>query len=85
MVEGKIFPRADAFGERLWSNPSTTWYEAETRMINHRHRLVQRGIRAERLQPEWCRLNDGQCYGPADAPNFDKDDNEETGTEPSST
>ena len=38
-------------------------------MLQHRHRLVQRGVRADRLQPEWCRQNTGQCYGSDDNPN----------------
>jgi len=61
-IESKIFPRASAFGERLWSNPSTGFYEAETRILEHRRRLVDRGVRADALQPEWCRQNTGQCY-----------------------
>ncbi|TRY67901.1 hypothetical protein TCAL_15791 [Tigriopus californicus] len=71
LVEGNIFPRSNTFAERLWSNPSTNWYEAETRILNHRHSLVQRGIRAAALQPEWFRLNEGQCYGNTDTPNFE--------------
>ena len=47
----QIFPRASAFGERLWSNPSTGFYEAETRILEHRRRLVDRGVRADALQP----------------------------------
>ncbi|TRY67678.1 hypothetical protein TCAL_02945 [Tigriopus californicus] len=69
MIEGKIFPRAAAYAERLWSDPQTKWYQAEPRMLNHRLRLVQRGVRAAQLQPEWCRLNEGQCYGTEDDPN----------------
>ena len=67
-VEGKIFPRASAYGERLWSNPTTKWYAAEHRMLQHRLRLTQRGVRADRLQPEWCRQNGGQCYVAEDNP-----------------
>ncbi len=37
-------------------------YEAETRMLEMRRRLVQRGIKADRLQPEYCRQNSGHCY-----------------------
>jgi len=61
-IESKIFPRASAYGERLWSNPSSGFYEAETRILEHRRRLVDRGVRADALQPEWCRQNTGQCY-----------------------
>ena len=41
-VESKIFPRADALAERLWSNPSQKWYKAEQRMLQQRWRLTQR-------------------------------------------
>ena len=67
-VEAKIFPRAAAFAERLWSNPNNKWYAAEQRMLHHRERLTQRGIRAEKLQPEWCLKNGGQCYWKDDDP-----------------
>ena len=61
-MEGKLFPRAAAFAERLWSNPSDHWSKAEQRMLQHRERLRQRGVKADALQPEWCRLNEDQCY-----------------------
>jgi len=60
----KLWPRASALGERLWTDPGTdkTWKQAEIRMINHRNRLVERGIEADALQPEWCNQNEGLCY-----------------------
>ena len=62
-VEGRLFPRAAALAERLWSDPSEHWSAgAEQRMLQHRERLRQRGVRADALQPEWCRLNENQCY-----------------------
>lgn len=67
-MEAKLFPRASALAERLWSNPSQDWYDAEPRMLAQRARLVQRGVQADRLQPEWCRQNPGMCYSPADNP-----------------
>jgi hypothetical protein len=71
-----LFPRAAAMGERLWSNPSSGFYAAEQRMLEHRRRLVeQRGVNADALQPEWCRQNAGQCYDEAHNPNPDPEDN----------
>ena len=67
-VEGKLFPRTSALGERLWSNPGQDWYDAEPRMLAQRTRLVQRGVKADALQPEWCRQNMGMCYAPSDGP-----------------
>jgi len=63
-VVHKLFPRVSALGERLWSDPEPgkTWKDAETRMIDHRQRLVQRDIDADALQPEWCHQNEALCY-----------------------
>lgn len=61
-VDSKLWPRASALAERLWSNPSTNWYAAESAFIQHRQRLVKRGIQAERIQPQWCHQNEGLCY-----------------------
>lgn len=60
-VESKIWPRAAALAERLWTNPETNWSAAEFRMINQRQRLVERGLDADVLQPEWCHQNEGGC------------------------
>ncbi len=68
-LEAKVFPRASALAERLWSNPEAgSWYKAQQRMLQHRWRLTHRGVAADALQPEWCRINDGQCYAREDNP-----------------
>lgn len=61
-IEGKLWPRSSALAERLWTDPDTTWRAAEHRFNHHRERLVQRGIQADALQPEWCHQNDGYCF-----------------------
>lgn len=61
-MEGKLWPRASALAERLWTDPDSGWYAAEPRMVNHRQRLVQRGILADAVQPEWCHQFDGYCF-----------------------
>lgn len=48
--------------ERLWTDPETDWRAAEDRMYHHRHRMVQRGILADALQPEWCQQHEGYCF-----------------------
>jgi len=58
----KLWPRASALAERLWSDPEENWKQAEVRMINHRERMASRGIFGDALQPEWCHQNDGLCY-----------------------
>lgn len=61
-LDSKVWPRTAALGERLWSNPKESWRLAEHRMVHHRQRLVERGVQAERLQPEWCLQNPDLCY-----------------------
>jgi hexosaminidase len=60
-LDSRFWPRLSALGENLWSKPLGGFREAESRMLIHRLRLVQNGIAAERLQPEWCLLNEDQC------------------------
>ncbi|XP_071535259.1 chitooligosaccharidolytic beta-N-acetylglucosaminidase-like isoform X2 [Panulirus ornatus] len=61
-VDSKLWPRGSALAERLWTNPSTNWEQAETRFVHHRQRMVKRGIMAEKIQPQWCHQNEGLCY-----------------------
>lgn len=61
-VEQRLFPRVAAMAERLWTNPSGTWRDAEYRFVHHRERLVGRGISADTVQPQWCHQNEGYCY-----------------------
>lgn len=61
-IEGKLWPRGAALGERLWSDPPTDWKQAEYRMIHQRERMYSRGIAADALQPEWCHQNEALCY-----------------------
>ncbi|XP_028037958.1 chitooligosaccharidolytic beta-N-acetylglucosaminidase [Bombyx mandarina] len=62
-LDGRLWPRAAAFAERMWAEPSTAWQDAEHRMLHVRERLVRMGIQAESLEPEWCYQNQGLCYG----------------------
>ena len=60
-VESRVWPRAAAAAERLWSNLKTNADQAERRFYRHRERLVSRGINAEALTPRWCYQNEGEC------------------------
>jgi hexosaminidase len=61
-LDSRLWPRASAMAERLWSDPVTSWKSAESRMLINRQRLVQIGeVAADRLQPEWCLQNEGDC------------------------
>ena len=63
-MEARLWPRGAALAERLWNDPRTTGVsEATVRMVTNRHRLVQRGIKADNLQPEWCYQHEHKCTG----------------------
>ncbi|XP_053679103.1 chitooligosaccharidolytic beta-N-acetylglucosaminidase [Anopheles nili] len=61
-LESRIWPRAAAAAERLWSNPDTRAVEAESRFFRHRNRLITRGIQPEAIAPKWCEQNESQCH-----------------------
>lgn len=61
VMDSRLWPRASALAERLWTDPISTWRDAESRMLNHHRRLIENGISAERLQPEWCSQHNGNC------------------------
>ncbi|XP_008200272.1 beta-N-acetylglucosaminidase NAG2 isoform X2 [Tribolium castaneum] len=61
-VESRVWPRAAAAAERLWTNPSDYVKQTERRFYRHRERLVARGIHAEALVPRWCYQNEGECW-----------------------
>ncbi|CAG9858515.1 unnamed protein product [Phyllotreta striolata] len=60
-IDGRLWPRAAALAEVLWSNPSTGWAAAEDRFLIHRERLVLMGIEADAVEPEWCSQNEDNC------------------------
>ncbi|KAF5297041.1 hypothetical protein FQA39_LY12255 [Lamprigera yunnana] len=60
-LDDRIWPRAAAAAERLWSNPESGTAAAEARLYRHRERLVSRGIKAEVLAPLYCYQNEGEC------------------------
>ncbi|XP_076265275.1 beta-hexosaminidase 2 [Rhynchophorus ferrugineus] len=62
-VESRVWPRAAAAAERLWSNPSTTSVSAEKRFFVHNRRLADRGIRTSVVTPEYCVQNENDCDG----------------------
>lgn len=66
-LDARLWPRAAAFAERVWSDPQldvATYNIQEdvyTRLSTHRDRLVSRGLNAEALWPSWCTQNPGMC------------------------
>ncbi|KAG5879927.1 hypothetical protein JTB14_009301 [Gonioctena quinquepunctata] len=60
-IQQRIWPRAAAAAERLWSNPRASAVNAEPRFHAHVSRLVSRGVQAEKVTPLWCVQNQGEC------------------------
>nr|CAD7193750.1 unnamed protein product [Timema douglasi] len=60
-LDARVWPRAAALAERLWSDPYSGSSEAELRFYQHRERLVRQGIGAEAVAPKWCVQNEGEC------------------------
>lgn len=60
-LDGRLWPRGIALAERLWSDPSVTFREIEPKILLQRQRFVENGLSSERLQPEWCLQNQGEC------------------------
>ncbi|CAK4648393.1 unnamed protein product [Aphanomyces euteiches] len=61
VFEAKVWPRASAIAERLWTNPKTNWTHAMTRMRIQRDRIAFAGVGADAVDPAWCRQNPTQC------------------------
>uniref|UniRef100_A0A1B6G0T4 Beta-hexosaminidase n=1 Tax=Cuerna arida TaxID=1464854 RepID=A0A1B6G0T4_9HEMI len=62
VVDQRLWPRAAAMAERLWSDPADSWKAAEHRFLHHRERLVARGVPSDSIEPQWCLQNQGYCY-----------------------
>ena len=60
-LDSRMWPRAAALAERLWTNPSTTWQEAEGRIFRQRERMAARGVAPDLIGHLWCHHNTGQC------------------------
>lgn len=71
-VETTIWPRAAALAEVFWTGAAGTAngtfprssIEAFPRMHDIRYRIVDSGVRAAPLQPEYCALRPGACNLP---------------------
>ncbi|KAF7332604.1 Beta-hexosaminidase [Mycena kentingensis (nom. inval.)] len=61
-----VWPRAAVSAEVFWSakqpnGKALSGVEAQGRLHDVRFRMVQRGVRAVALQPEWCAVRPGRC------------------------
>ncbi|KAI8325044.1 hypothetical protein GQ54DRAFT_245631, partial [Martensiomyces pterosporus] len=67
-VDRYLWPRAAAFAEIMWSgnndphtNSTRDLRKVAPRLIEHRFRMVARGIMAHPVQPLWCVRNPDSC------------------------
>jgi hexosaminidase len=56
-----VWPRAAASAEVFWTGANRNVTEALPRLHDIRYRMVQRGVRAIALQPEWCAVRPYAC------------------------
>ncbi|KAJ3276686.1 hypothetical protein HK104_003643 [Borealophlyctis nickersoniae] len=66
VLDSKIWPRAAALAESLWSGNRDKegrkrYNEATVRILEFRERLVDRGVNAAPLMPKWCLSRPHQC------------------------
>ena len=55
-------PRTAAYGASLWRGDSAGgWREAHQGMVQHRQRLLARGVQADQITQMWCLQNPGLC------------------------
>ncbi|THH17499.1 hypothetical protein EW146_g3329 [Bondarzewia mesenterica] len=55
------WPRAASAAEVFWSGPGGNVSTVLPRLHDMAYRMVQRGVRAIPLQPQWCALRPGAC------------------------
>ncbi|KAK0168980.1 hypothetical protein PV327_002736 [Microctonus hyperodae] len=61
-LDARVWPRAAALGERLWSDSlNLTSADVESRLQAHNDRLQKRKINADALAPAWCAQHSEKC------------------------
>jgi len=62
-VEGKLWPRTSAYGGRLWNHGSNaTWVQVELGLAALATTLLERGINADQIMPEFCQHQPLLCF-----------------------
>ncbi|KAI0036191.1 N-acetylhexosaminidase [Vararia minispora EC-137] len=60
-VDSITWPRAASSAELFWSGPGGNGSTALPRLHDVAYRMRTRGVKAIRVQPEWCALRPGKC------------------------
>ncbi|KAG9122433.1 N-acetyl-glucosamine-6-phosphate deacetylase, partial [Ceratobasidium sp. 392] len=60
-LDSQLWPRAASTAEVFWTGANRNVTEALPRLHDVRYRMVQRGVRAIALQPEWCAIRPYLC------------------------
>jgi len=64
-LDQTVWPRTSAVGERLWSEANINDYEeAYGRLQWMTQRMIERGIGANMIGPEYCMYNPKECNNP---------------------
>ncbi|KAK1259440.1 Beta-hexosaminidase 2 [Acorus gramineus] len=66
VLDARIWPRASAMAEALWSGNRDSsgkkrYADATDRLNEWRYRMIGRGVGAEPIQPLWCVTHPGMC------------------------
>ena len=69
-LETKLWPRAAAYGGRLWNHAAGTrlaaetngWVEVELALAAHATRLLGRGLHSDQITPQFCQQQPAMCF-----------------------
>ncbi|XP_069682025.1 probable beta-hexosaminidase fdl isoform X2 [Periplaneta americana] len=83
-LDMKLWPRAAAFAERMWTDPEKdeerperedqNLRDAHVRLSVQRERLLSRGIKTDAMWPEWCNQNPSMCLEPIEPDSITRGD-----------